>query len=103
MRNEDDILALIDQTINIPCFQGEILRCIEVGLLCVQEFPEKRPSISTIISMLDREITDLPQPVHPGFTLTKDYYYPKRPLQICVQDQYCSVNNLTLTSHITAR
>uniref|UniRef100_A0A803LL32 non-specific serine/threonine protein kinase n=1 Tax=Chenopodium quinoa TaxID=63459 RepID=A0A803LL32_CHEQI len=63
LRNEDNIHSLIDTTINNPCFHEEILRCIEVGLLCVQELPEERPSISTVISMLDSEITDLPQPM----------------------------------------
>ena len=34
---EDDMKALIDGSISEACFQEEILRCIHVGLLCVQE------------------------------------------------------------------
>ncbi|WRX26469.1 hypothetical protein QQP08_018956 [Theobroma cacao] len=34
--NEDKML--IDPTIFDSCFHGEILRCIHVGLLCVQDF-----------------------------------------------------------------
>ncbi|KAL2926567.1 hypothetical protein RDABS01_019395 [Bienertia sinuspersici] len=50
--NKDDMRSLIDPTISDPCFEVEILKCIHVGLLCVQEFPQDRPSISTVISML---------------------------------------------------
>ncbi|XP_010667681.1 G-type lectin S-receptor-like serine/threonine-protein kinase SD1-13 [Beta vulgaris subsp. vulgaris] len=98
LRNDDNILSLIDPTIQDTHFQGEILRCIEVGLLCVQEFPEERPSISTIISMLDSEITDLPQPVQPVFS---KILYPKRLLQKN-QENY-SVNTWSFASHISGR
>ncbi|XP_056688252.1 G-type lectin S-receptor-like serine/threonine-protein kinase At1g11300 [Spinacia oleracea] len=66
--NEDDILSLIDPAISASDFQAEILRCIQVGLLSVQEFPEDRPSITTIVSMIESEVTDLPRPTQPGFT-----------------------------------
>ncbi|KAL5839712.1 hypothetical protein ACOSQ4_012320 [Xanthoceras sorbifolium] len=66
--NEYDIVSFIDPTISDPCFQWEILRCIHVGLLCVQEFVRDRPSVSTVISMLNSEIADLPTPKQPAFT-----------------------------------
>ncbi|KAL2932192.1 hypothetical protein RDABS01_037602 [Bienertia sinuspersici] len=101
LRNEDNIISLIDQRINDPCHQEEILRCIEVGLLCVQEFPEQRPSVSTIISMLNSEITDLPQPLQPVFTQNK-YYFPKRFPQNSNQENF-SVNYVSFTSHVSGR
>lgn len=39
-----------------------MLRCIHIGLLCVQEIPKERPSISTVVLMLISEITHLPPP-----------------------------------------
>ncbi|XP_056689783.1 G-type lectin S-receptor-like serine/threonine-protein kinase At1g11330 isoform X2 [Spinacia oleracea] len=66
--NEGDILSLIDPAVSALDFQAEILRCIQVGLLSVQEFPEDRPSITTVVSMIESEITDLPRPTQPGFT-----------------------------------
>ncbi|KAK0580221.1 hypothetical protein LWI29_038202 [Acer saccharum] len=45
-----------------------ISRCIHVGLLCVQEFVKDRPTMSTVISMLNSEIVDLPTPKQPAFT-----------------------------------
>ena len=63
------MLSLIDSTVLDACFQDEILKCIQLGLLCVQEFPEDRPTISALITMLDvTDITDLPHPKQPGFT-----------------------------------
>ncbi|KAL2495189.1 G-type lectin S-receptor-like serine/threonine-protein kinase [Forsythia ovata] len=66
--NEDNAVALVDQRISSPSFLEEILRCIHIGLLCVQEFPFNRPNISTVLSMLCREIIDLPLPEQPAFT-----------------------------------
>ncbi|GMY37155.1 G-type lectin S-receptor-like serine/threonine-protein kinase SD1-13 isoform X1 [Fagus crenata] len=65
--NDDNIMALLDPTIWDPCFQMEMLRCIHVGLLCVQELARDRPTMSTIISMLNSEILDLPTPKQPAF------------------------------------
>uniref|UniRef100_A0A803LL34 Uncharacterized protein n=1 Tax=Chenopodium quinoa TaxID=63459 RepID=A0A803LL34_CHEQI len=69
--NEDDILSLIDPTISGSTFQLEILKCIQVGLLSVQEFPEDRPSIAMVVSMIESEVIELPRPTQPGFTLRR--------------------------------
>ncbi|XP_030971351.1 G-type lectin S-receptor-like serine/threonine-protein kinase At1g11330 [Quercus lobata] len=66
--NDNNIMALVDPTIWDPGFQMEMLRCIHVGLLCVQELARDRPTVSTIISMLNSEILDLPTPKQPAFT-----------------------------------
>ena len=51
-----------------PSFEMEILRCIHVGLLCVQELAKDRPTAYVVISMLKSEIVDLPRPNKPAFT-----------------------------------
>ncbi|KAL2253246.1 UNVERIFIED_CONTAM: G-type lectin S-receptor-like serine/threonine-protein kinase SD1-13 [Sesamum indicum] len=66
--NEDNSGDLIDQRISTPTFAAGITRCMWIGLLCVQESPQQRPTISTVLSMLSSEIVDLPEPEHPGFT-----------------------------------
>ena len=45
----------------------EVLRCIHVGLLCVQENPMDRPTMSSVVSMLGSENVVLPQPKPPGY------------------------------------
>ncbi|MED6167529.1 hypothetical protein PIB30_003501 [Stylosanthes scabra] len=43
-----------------------VVRSINVGLLCVQQNPDDRPSMSTVVLMLSSE-SALPQPKMPGF------------------------------------
>ncbi|KAL4625477.1 hypothetical protein ACB092_05G029100, partial [Castanea dentata] len=64
---DDNIMALVDPAIWDPCFQMDILKCIHVGLLCVQELARDRPNVSIVISMLKSEILDLPTPKQPAF------------------------------------
>lgn len=45
--------AFIDGSIAEEAFEGEILRCTHMGLLCVQELAKDRPSISVALSMHD--------------------------------------------------
>ena len=45
---------------------SEVLRCIHVGLLCVQQKPEDRPNMSSVVLMLGSE-NSLPDPKQPGF------------------------------------
>ena len=90
----DNIGALIDPMISEPCYEMEILRCIHVGLLCVQEFAEDRPTVSTVISILKSEIVDLPHPKQPAFTerqIGLDTESSK------LSQKKCSVNNVTIT------
>ena len=88
--NANNIMALIDPMRSEPCFEMEILRCIHVGLLCVQDFAEDRPNVSAVISMLKSEIVDLPHPKQPAFT--------ERQIALDTDSsQSCSVNNVTVT------
>lgn len=45
----------------------ELLRCIQVGLLCVQKLPKDRPVMSSVVVMLSNEGATLPEPKEPGF------------------------------------
>ena len=47
--------------------ESQVLRCIHVGLLCVQMFPKDRPEMSSVVFMLANEGLLLPQPKQPGF------------------------------------
>ncbi|PON81461.1 S-receptor-like serine/threonine-protein kinase [Trema orientale] len=50
----------------------EVLRCIHIGLLCVQQNPMDRPSMSSVVSMLESENVVLPQPKPPGYFMETD-------------------------------
>uniref|UniRef100_A0A2P2MSF5 non-specific serine/threonine protein kinase n=1 Tax=Rhizophora mucronata TaxID=61149 RepID=A0A2P2MSF5_RHIMU len=62
----DRPLELIDDIVGESTTFAEFIRCIHVGLLCVQHRPEDRPNISTVVLMLSGE-SSLPQPKQPGF------------------------------------
>ncbi|XP_077245935.1 uncharacterized protein LOC143885627 [Tasmannia lanceolata] len=66
--NEEKLLELIDPELGDSFSQAEVLRCIQVGLLCVQEFAADRPTMSSIVFMLSCEIVSLPTPKQPAFT-----------------------------------
>jgi len=61
---------LIDDCLRDSCILPEALRCIQVGLLCVQHVPDDRPNMTTVVMMLGSDIT-LPQPKEPGFFIQK--------------------------------
>ena len=47
----------------------EVIKCIQIGLLCVQENPDARPTMVTIVSYLDGHFSELPTPQKPAFFL----------------------------------
>ncbi|KAK9155982.1 hypothetical protein Sjap_003462 [Stephania japonica] len=65
--NEDNALELIDANMKDSLIISEVLRCIHVGLLCVQQCAEDRPSMASAISKLGSETSNSPQPKLPGF------------------------------------
>ena len=60
-------MELMDAGLKDSCIESQVLRCIQVGLLCVQKLPVDRPTMSSIIFMLGNEEATLPQPKQPGF------------------------------------
>ncbi|CAA7018255.1 unnamed protein product [Microthlaspi erraticum] len=65
--NNDSPLELVDPTIRASFEKDEVIRCIHIGLLCVQETPVDRPAMSTIFQMLTNSYIILPLPRSPGF------------------------------------
>lgn len=66
LHNEERMLELVDPYLVDSYYISEVLRSVHVGLLCVQQNPEDRPNMSTVIMMLSNEGI-LPLPKHPGF------------------------------------
>lgn len=67
--NEDGLGETIDVRISNEGYQTEVVRCIHIGLLCVQELPKDRPSVSAVLSMINSEISELPEPKQVAFAL----------------------------------
>ncbi|KAB1223055.1 Receptor-like serine/threonine-protein kinase SD1-8 [Morella rubra] len=88
-------LELIDSSLDDLYSASELMRCIQVGLLCVQERAEDRPTMSTVVLMLSSETATMPQPKQPGFCLGRN---PAESSSSCSkQEESCTVNNVTVT------
>ncbi|EEE67329.1 hypothetical protein OsJ_24580 [Oryza sativa Japonica Group] len=57
---------VIDQSLE-GHFRNQALRCIHIGLLCVQSDPDDRPDIPSVIFMLTRDNMELQPPTEPAF------------------------------------
>ena len=62
---------MIDKTIVDSCPISEALRLIHIVLLCVQEDPNDRPTMSRVILMLASKSINLPQPSAPPFSVDR--------------------------------
>ncbi|KAJ1376484.1 Serine-threonine/tyrosine-protein kinase, catalytic domain [Sesbania bispinosa] len=45
----------------------EVERCMQIGLLCVQENPDDRPTMGTVVSYLHNPSVEMPFPLEPAF------------------------------------
>lgn len=75
---------------------NEVLRCIQVGLLCVQERAEDRPTMASVVLMLSSENPTMANPKTPGFILGRS---PAETNSSSSNncDKMCSVNQVTVT------
>ncbi|KAB2079274.1 hypothetical protein ES319_A06G220900v1 [Gossypium barbadense] len=60
-------LELLDTVLKDNYSRNEFIRCIQIGLLCVQEDPAERPTMATIAMMLNSYSVTLPVPNQPAF------------------------------------
>ncbi|XP_022716025.1 G-type lectin S-receptor-like serine/threonine-protein kinase At4g27290 isoform X2 [Durio zibethinus] len=89
--NEGKPLELMDELMEGTFSEKEVVRCIQVGLLCVQQRVEDRPTMSSVLLMFSNESMIVPQPKEPGF-LTE--------ISSC-GDTSSSVNNLYTANEVT--
>ncbi|XP_031120582.1 uncharacterized protein LOC116023716 [Ipomoea triloba] len=69
---EGKSIALVDEHIAGSYDVVQVIRSIHVGLLCVQQSPEDRPDMSSVVQMLVNDFA-LPQPKEPGFFFGNEY------------------------------
>ena len=94
--NEGKGLELIEPTIlDELCPPFEVLRCIHVGLLCVQDQAIDRPTMLDVVSMLSNETLQLSFPKQPTFFINT---VAKKLSEDCeIKPETCSINNVTLS------
>ncbi|KAH7576824.1 hypothetical protein JRO89_XS01G0157400 [Xanthoceras sorbifolium] len=74
---EDKVLDMMDRKLSAgsKTKTNEILKCINVGLLCVQEDPDDRPTMSDVITMLSSVSATLSTPKRPAFIVSRGFNY----------------------------
>ncbi|KAJ6792221.1 receptor-like serine/threonine-protein kinase SD1-8 [Iris pallida] len=91
---EGKSMQLVDESMSYSFSMDEVIRCIKLGLLCVQERPEDRPLMSSVILMLGSDIASLPQPKQPGFAARRG---PFETESSSSKQNSSAVNDMTLT------
>ena len=89
---EDNSMKIVDPLLDETCLANEVLRCIQIGLLCVQEHAEDRPSMSTVVFMLGND-TPLQSPKQPAYIFKNTYSSKDR----STSEGGNSINDLTIT------
>eukprot|EP00261_Vitis_vinifera_P032788 XP_019074031.1 PREDICTED: G-type lectin S-receptor-like serine/threonine-protein kinase At1g11410 isoform X2 [Vitis vinifera] len=88
---EGKALDIVDPSLEKSNHANEVLRCIQIGLLCVQESAIDRPTMLTIIFMLGNNST-LPLPNQPAFVM-KTCHNGANSFNVVVN----SINEVTIT------
>ncbi|XP_021851177.2 cysteine-rich receptor-like protein kinase 44 isoform X2 [Spinacia oleracea] len=86
---------VVDTTLSTG-FSTNILRCIHIGLLCVQENPADRPVMSSVDLMLSRHSLTLQVPLQPAFFIESISQGITTTQSITGQERY-SINDVTVT------
>lgn len=78
---------------------SEVIRCIKVGLLCVQEHAEDRPAMSNVLIMLVSDNMMLPEPKQPGF-VAKRADMDSQSSSSSYKQKIGSINYVTMTTPV---
>ncbi|RZC86573.1 hypothetical protein C5167_029921 [Papaver somniferum] len=78
--NNGSDIEILDPTLKDACSRSEVMICIDVALLCVQENVEDRPCMPTVVQMLNNSVStshDLPST--PAFSADGTRHITRRP------------------------
>ncbi|KAL4368117.1 hypothetical protein GQ457_05G029730 [Hibiscus cannabinus] len=93
--SEDKVIDMVDPCIRDSCSPNEVLKCIQIGMLCVQDSPSQRPKMDAVVVFLESEAATFPMPMKPTYTS----------LRTAVEEEYAldgqeieSSNDVTVTT-----
>ncbi|PRQ28664.1 putative protein kinase RLK-Pelle-DLSV family [Rosa chinensis] len=73
--NDGRAVELVDEVLGDIYSSSEVLTCVHIGLLCVQDNAADRPTMVDVALMLSSE-KDGPNPKRPVFTIENSVYHP---------------------------
>ncbi|PQP92264.1 cysteine-rich receptor-like protein kinase 10 isoform X1 [Prunus yedoensis var. nudiflora] len=93
--NETKELELMDPLLKDSCSPNEFLRYLHIGLLCVQEDANNRPTMSSIVRMLNGEAVSLSRLEKPAFFTGRSTDHHDQE-----NAHNCSANGLTISNDL---
>ncbi|KAJ0086491.1 hypothetical protein Patl1_06990 [Pistacia atlantica] len=91
---EGNALELMDLVLAQAHVPVEVMKFIHIGLLCVQEDPTYRPTMSSVVFTLVSDNVTLPKPSQPAFSIVR----VAQSIQSSLNGKSCSVNEVTFSS-----
>ncbi|KAI4338172.1 hypothetical protein L6164_016516 [Bauhinia variegata] len=70
---ENRLLDLMDPSLQETVITNQFIRCAQLSLLCVQDEPGDRSTMSNVVTMLDSETPTLPNPKQPTFFMNRAF------------------------------
>ena len=92
-------MEFVDTTLSDSYSNNEVLRCIHIGLSCVQDSIDARPTMSTVVLMLNNYSMTISTPLQPAF-FPRSKTYPdfiSSTDQSMSKSQPLSVNDVSIT------
>ncbi|KAK9155890.1 hypothetical protein Sjap_003370 [Stephania japonica] len=85
---EGKALEFLDQCLSTNS-STDVMKCIHIGLLCIQKSIEERPNMASVVLMLDSEDPTLATPSPPPFLLESENLYFTSPAEDLILE-FCS-------------
>ena len=85
----------MDPELNVSCSPSEALRCMHIGLLCIQDNAAYRPTMLDVVSFLSNDTIQLAQPKQPlAFfnVVMKDSEFADK------RGEICSLNDVSISA-----
>ncbi|CAA6668770.1 unnamed protein product [Spirodela intermedia] len=93
--NEGSGLELVDSSLAYPIPMSEVMNCIKIALLCVQDRPEDRPEMASVVLMLGGDSGAPPHPKQPEFVVARQCAAGSTKSS---KRLICTVNDITISS-----
>lgn len=99
MWNQGRELDLVDPILTESCPMQELGKYIQIGLVCVQDDPAERPTMSQVVLSLDSKLAELPRPNKPaGFSVGRVVRHTATAEEESFSATNHSINQVTVSS-----
>ncbi|ESW05405.1 hypothetical protein PHAVU_011G176400 [Phaseolus vulgaris] len=92
---DDKCFQSVDPSLNESFDYDEVQRCIHVGLLCVEQYANDRPTMSDVISMLTNKSAIVSLPKKPAFYIQREMFNEK-----LFSSELCTSSTVEITTSL---